>query len=71
MKKLLLTLALLSFADSAMAQVTPKVGYHNYKGTDWYGYCIDGVEYLDNGGFHSKVTFPRLKPDGKPATCNY
>lgn len=69
MKKLLITLVLLSFANSAMAQVAPKTGYHNYKGTVFFGYCIDGVEYLSTA--NESYLFPRLLPSGKPATCNY
>ncbi len=73
MKKLLLLLLLVS--GNAWAQETPKMGVHNYKGTNFYGYCIDGVEYLINtfglDNTSSRIGFTRLKPDGKPVLCNY
>jgi len=74
MKKLLITLALLSFANSALAngakQINIKHSFHNYNGLTEY--CVEGVAYLANlsSGAESALT-PKLLPSGKPATCNY
>lgn len=66
MKKLLITLALLSFANSAMAN-----GAKNIKGTSFYEECVDGVAYLTFDKAYGGAVTPKLLPSGKPATCNY
>lgn len=58
-------------SSEGWSQIPPKLNEHNYKGTVFWGYCIDGVEYLQIGINQSRTIFPRLKPDGKPVTCNY
>ena len=66
--KILIAIFLFFFLiESASAKDTLKVGEKNYSGTSFYGFCIDGVEYLARG----HAVFPRLKPDVKLVTCNY
>ena len=67
MKKLLLTLALLSFANSAMASSNHQKIVSLGEGINRVTiqiYCIEGVEYFSNYK-------PKLLPSGKSATCNY
>lgn len=65
MKKLLITLTLLSFANSAMAKKLPNLD------DKWLckveEYCYEGIIYIE----HCQGLSVKLLPSGKPATCNY
>ena len=57
-------------SSEAMAKTISVREGENYKGTMYYGKCIDGVEYLYTSELLNNVMFPHLKPSGKPYLCN-